>query len=150
MESEYIYYIKGAYKYQLTRDLVIQTDIETESSIVTRYVNLSGGILTVKAGFAFDGPSGLTIDTPSFMRGAGAHDGIYWLIRNGYLDPKWREEADKVLRRLCYEDDMLKCRVKYVYDAVRIGAGYAVDPQNKKKEQCAPKKKRELKEEAAF
>ena len=143
METEYIYYIKGAFKYQITRDLAIQTDIQIDEPIITPFVCLSEtGLLILKRGFAFDGPSGPTIDTPSFMRGAGAHDGLYWLMRNGYLSPKWRESADKLLRQLCLEDNMMKCRAKYVYDGVRLGAGYAVDPQNKKKEHKAPKKKR--------
>ena len=74
-------YRKG-YKYQLADDYTIQIDTKPPEEIETQFISLSiDGLLTIKDGYAWDGPSGPTIDTPNFMTPSLVHDAIYQLMR---------------------------------------------------------------------
>ena len=59
------------------------------------------GRLEVKRTYAWDGPSGPTIDTRNFMRGSLVHDALYQLIRLEVLPPESRKRADQLLREIC-------------------------------------------------
>ncbi len=85
------------------------------------YLQLSiNGELDIKTGYMWDGPSGPTIDTESFMRASLVHDALYQLIREGVLPVKpYRKRADKLLLKICEEDGMSFVRRQYVYQAVR-------------------------------
>ena len=62
---------RSGYKYQLTEGYSVDVDVKPDQDIDSEYIRLSTiGLLTIKTGYAWDGPSGPTIDTPSFMRGA--------------------------------------------------------------------------------
>ncbi len=114
-------------------------DRETDSGIETDFIDLSAeGLLTIKKGYAWDGPSGPTIDTKSFMRGSLVHDALYQLMRNEYLPAACREDADQELHRICREDGMCRFRAWYVLLGVRKGAGFAASPKAKKKIRTAP------------
>lgn len=121
MITELISYrhLKG-YKYESKKEIQCQTDI-LKSSIGAPYCSLSvRGILRVFPHYAWDGPSGPTFDTDSFMRGSLFHDALYQLIREGVLDKSERGKADMVLRTICLEDGMCKFRAWYVYRTVRV------------------------------
>ncbi len=109
------------YKYQLREDYCIDIEIAPPTPIQTPYIDLSiAGHLTIRAGYAWDGPSGPTFDTPSFMRGSLVHDALYQLLREGHLDrAQHRGDADRILRRLCLEDGMTQVRAWWVYQGVR-------------------------------
>jgi hypothetical protein len=80
------------------------------------------GQLIVKKGYAWDGPSGPTIDTKNFMRGSLVHDALYQLMRLGKIDKNtYRDAADKELVRICREDGMWWIRAQIVYWGVRLG-----------------------------
>ncbi len=136
-----IKYRKG-YKYQLAEEFAIQTGIilgEDAKEIVTQWIELDpNGTLNILKGYAWDGPSGPTVDTSNFMRGSLVHDALYQLIRQSWLDIKWREQADKELKRICLEDGMSKIRAWYVYKSVRRFARKAALPENRKKILKAP------------
>jgi hypothetical protein len=101
-----IRYRKG-YKYQLAEDAEIYVDIYPVHDIETDWIALSfAGRLTARTGYAWDGPSGPTIDTPDSMRGSLFHDALYQLMRLGLLDQKYRPIADKLLHDICIEDGM--------------------------------------------
>lgn len=84
--------------------------------------------LVVKAGYAWDGPSGPTIDSLTFIRGSLVHDVLYQILREkviphivrcpGY-DFDVRKWADEELARICREDGMSRFRARYVLWAVR-------------------------------
>lgn len=120
-----------SYKYQLVEDFIFKTDIKPDKKILTPekpvYIELDvDGTLTVKASYAWDGPSGPTIDTNNFMRGALVHDAIYQLLRTGKIDQKYRNYADRLLQKMCIEDGMSKFRAWYVYQSVdKFGASSA-------------------------
>ena len=110
------------YKYQLMEDYAIQTDIKPQGDVDFKFVSLSSdGLLTVRKGYAWDGPSGPTIDTKNFMRGSLVHDVLYQLMRLSALDYKvHRKRADDLLRKICLEDGMSSFRAWYVYQGVHL------------------------------
>ncbi len=111
------------YKYQLMHDYTIDVEIDDLGEDVdTNFIALTtAGVLTVKNRYAWDGPSGPTIDTRSFMRGSLVHDVLYQLMRGKYLDyKKHRKYADELLKNICLKDGMLKFRAWYVYKIVRM------------------------------
>jgi hypothetical protein len=126
---DYILY-KSGYKYQLAEDYSIETGIAIDDPIETDYLHLSiDGTLTIWRGYAWDGPSGPAIDTNNFMRGSLTHDCCYQLIRERYLPGEFREQADRLLQKICMEDGMSRIRAWWVYLGVRLGGGPAADPR---------------------
>lgn len=115
------------YKYQLMDDYTIQTDIKPVKDIdpkLAKFLSLSSnGVLTIRKFYAWDGPSGPTIDTRDFMRGSLVHDALYQLMRLGVLDYKvHRKRADEILREICLQDGMCSLRAWYVYQALHLFA----------------------------
>ncbi len=137
---EYVSYKKG-YKYQIVEQYQEDIDIRQPQEIDTDYIDLTvEGRLTLKAGYAWDGPSGPTFDTRNFMRGSLVHDALYQLMREEHLDKDtWRKPADQLLRLMCRQDGMWWLRAWWVYVAVRKWADPAADPSNKKSVIKAPK-----------
>lgn len=120
------------YKYQLMDDYVIQIDIRPERDIDFNFVSLSsGGLLTIRKVYAWDGPSGPSIDTKNFMRGSLVHDALYQLMRLSALDYRvHRQRADELLREICLADGMFSFRAWYVYQAVHWFAEGGARPRN--------------------
>lgn len=123
---------KEGYKYQLAEDYQVPSDIKPIAFIRTTYIRLDiDGMLTVCQGYAWDGPSGPTVDTKNFMRGSLVHDALYQLMRERHLDAqKHRDTADRILQRICIEDGMTTVRAWWVYQGVRFGGGPAANPIN--------------------
>lgn len=95
-----------------------------------KWVTLSKtGRLTMKKGYAWDGPSGPTIDTKNFMRGSLVHDACYQLMRAKLLPQDKRKPADVLLWLICIDDGMSRTRADYVYHAVRAFARRAARPR---------------------
>lgn len=116
---------KDGYKYQLESDYVYTLPdyfLPTWREIETDYLWYDGALtFIVKKGYAWDGPSGPTIDTKNFMRGSLLHDGLYQLIREGYLNKKtYRIVADKILYEACRQSGMSWIRANVVYYSVRV------------------------------
>ena len=133
-----ISYKKG-YKYQIFRTIEAETGIIPPQHIETDYASLSiTGVLRLNKGFASDGPSGPTFDTPSFMAGAFGHDALYEMMRLGKLPASYREQVDRFLIIVCLQNGMWKLRSKWVYKGVRIGSGPASKPVNQRKVYTAP------------
>ena len=101
---------------------------------------LPHGLLKVFPGYAWDGPSGPTIDTKAVMRGSAGHDPIYQMMSEGKLPLSCRKAADILLKRTIIESsdkliaDMdawkrpaakawAAIRSRYYYRAVRTFAG---------------------------
>jgi hypothetical protein len=137
---EYIFYKKG-YKYQLAEEYSTEIPIKPDNDIESEYIVLSNeGNIIIKKGYAWDGPSGPTIDTLNFMRGSLVHDALYQLMREEMLDNnKYRESADKLLQQMCKADGMNSIRAWWVYQGVRFGGNPAANPANKKSIVMAPK-----------
>ena len=131
----------GGYKYQLKEEYTFaDTGIIPAATITTDFIGLDlAGNLTIAKGYAWDGPSGPTIDTRNFMRGSLAHDALYQLMREKHLDhDTYREAADRLLQRICKEDGMCALRAWWVYQGVRIFGDPAADPARKRPVVRAP------------
>ena len=130
------------YKYQLMETYSIPVGIKPPQAIDTLFVSLDvDGTLTMRKSYAWDGPSGPTIDTKDFMRGSLVHDALYQLMRLGKLAYKTdRQKADELLRDICLEDGMSKVRAWYVYKSVRLFAEPAARPRPEQKDEiiCVP------------
>jgi hypothetical protein len=132
---------RGGYKYQLAAPFAVTTKIRPETEKhVDQFVRLTtDGRLEIGAGYAWDGPSGPTVDTPTFMRGSLVHDALYQLMRDADLDRKrWRRAADQELVRLCREDGMGRVRSRWVLAGVRWFAGRATSEGGRKPVVAAP------------
>jgi hypothetical protein len=124
---------KDGYRYQLQQDLTCSTPIRPPALIHTRFIELTAdGQLTLRAGYAWDGPSGPVFHTRSFMRPSLIHDAFCQLIGEGYLSPAHQRAADQLLFTHCRADGMNSLRAAYVYLAVRLFRGplARVQPDN--------------------
>ena len=127
--ADRISYTEG-YKYQLVGEYTARLSFTVGSEAETRWLHLTpAGFLTIKDGYAWDGPSGPTIDSKNFMRGSLIHDALYQLMRKRLLSMAYRDDADRELQRVCLEDGMGSFRAWYVYAGVRFGGGPAADPR---------------------
>lgn len=139
-EMRCIVYKKG-YKYQLVSDYSISVDIKPPLNAYTDYIDLTiEGDLLIKKGYAWDGPSGPTLDTRNFMRGSMVHDALYQLMRDGHLKKEVaREPADRLLQEMCKEDGMSALRAWWVYKGLHWFGDPAADPSNTRPFIEAPK-----------
>ncbi|MEM1158469.1 MAG: DUF1353 domain-containing protein [Verrucomicrobiota bacterium] len=117
------------YKYNLHSDLEYQTGMQVDTPQDLGLLEITGtGTLFIRKGYSWDGPSGPTIDTQTFMRGSLVHDALYQLIREKVLDLSYRKRADDILREICIKDGMSAFRAWYVYKAVRLAGKKSAEP----------------------
>ena len=110
------------YKYQLMEDYhvkvrenLVKDDVSTDFLFLT-----PSGDLTIRKAYAWDGPSGPTIDTRTFMRGSLVHDALYQLMRMGHIVcADHRGYADDLLKAMCLKDGMWSFRAWYVHLGLR-------------------------------
>lgn len=121
---------RGGYKYQLQEGYSLEISIRPAAAVGNDYIALDPqGALRIAKGYAWDGPSGPTLDTANFMRGSLVHDALYQLMREGLLDHTiHREAADRILQSLCREDGMTALRAWWGYQGVRLFGNPASDP----------------------
>ena len=143
--SPYIGYQDGG-RYQLYYDAFFAlpemegfgrlSDAGSKRAFSARYLRFQGDHLEIKAGYAWDGPSGPALHTRCFMRSSLVHDALYDLIRQGsggVFGPSralwvkhWRKQADLAMFRLGREDGMWQVRAWWTYLGVRLFGWYAV------------------------
>lgn len=131
------------YKYQLVDSFAHGVAIH-QYDIKTPYLTLSAdGLLTVNKGYAWDGPSGPTIDTLNFMRGSLVHDALYQLIRMEKIAHSYKDYADRLLQSICRDDGMSQFRAWYVYQAVKYFSGSSAEPGTQQPDEiiCVPPEK---------
>lgn len=112
----------------------MQIELKPPGNINTEYVkiDMTGNIILTK-GYAWDCPSGPTVDTLNFMRGSLIHDALYQLMSEEFLEHKtYRKAADIILKKICREDGMWFLRAWWVYVGVRLFANPAADPADKR------------------
>lgn len=137
---------RSGYKFQLVQEYTVEIPVTPDADVRTDYIHLDlDGQLVVKKGYAWDGPSGPTIDTRNFMRGSLVHDALYQLMRQEEISKaRWRNEVDRILRTMCREDGMNAIRAWWVYLGVRKFGDPSASPENKKKVKRAPRRRRML------
>ena len=136
---------RAGYKYQLA--VGFETAISwhlkpPNGDIITKFLVLRKSpnkkvYLWIKPGYAWDGPSGPALDTPTAMTASLIHDALYQLIRQGALpnvDDITRHAADAEYHRYCKKAGMSCWRRWLHYRMLRKYAASAADPKNKREE----------------
>lgn len=139
MKGDKIKY-KDGYKHQLFEDYRLNVGIiPPKYPIDTPFIKLDmQGNLTIKAGYAWDGASGPTFDTPTCKRGSLVHDALYQLMREEQISLTNRQKADQLLRDICIEDGMWKWRARCWYIAVQKAALHSSTCEGERKVITAP------------
>lgn len=130
------------YKYRTSETFWIFTNLRPFTEVtVGRITITTEGLMIIASGYSWDGPSGPTFDTKSFMPGGIVHDAGYEVLRcpEKLLDRKCdivrpgveiihaatheqiRTELDLFLKEICLEDKMWPIRADYVHRGVRVG-----------------------------
>jgi hypothetical protein len=114
--------------------------IKPKKGIKTAFITLdTKGKLTIKEGYAWDGPSGPVVDTKENMRASLVHDALYQLMRQKKLSVKaYKDKADKIFKNICIADGIPKKIASAYYLGLKLGGKPATDPKNKKKIHRAP------------
>lgn len=108
------------YRFILTAPLTLDTGI-INRACKTDWIELDrNGVMTLSAGYAWDGASGIAINTKNSLRASCGHDALYQLIRLGLLPRTKRLQADSDLRKWLIEDGMLELRAGIWFLAVRL------------------------------
>jgi hypothetical protein len=130
---------RSGFKYQLAEREIFYTTVLPEAVTPTRFLTLTlAGMLTIEAGYAWDGASGPTFDTKSTMRPSLYHDAMYQLIRLGALRRSQRHQVDDEFGRLLKEDGMWGWRRKLWIREVKKFGSRAADPKDIKPIHTAP------------
>lgn len=104
---------KAGYEYQLEEDCAHYVGIQPIAPGGNRFVGMDAqGLLTIGAGYAWDGASGPAIDTKSIMRASLVHDALYQLIRMGVVSPDDRSIADWLLYDMLLADGLMLADAK--------------------------------------
>lgn len=110
------------FKYQLLADYLHTLPLELCQGDPVDYrffcYDPDAGTLLIRSGYAWDGPSGPSFDTKTFMRGSLVHDAGYQLIREGKMARSSKGAWDRHMQAICLEDGMNKLRAWYCYQAV--------------------------------
>jgi hypothetical protein len=131
-----IEYRKG-YKYQLAKDYIVLTEI-FGYKFDSQFLKLTkDGVLLIRSGYSWDGPSGPTIDRRENREGSLPHDGIYQMLRNNVFHKNEHERirlyADKLMVDINLQKGMWVLTAKLYKYGVGDFAAFAADPKNKKK-----------------
>ena len=123
---QYKHIDRDQFKYELTACYSVRTlmpRFKWFNCEIRGFAKIQFGVLTIQPGYAWDGPSGPTIDTPDSMRGSLIHDIFYQMMREGLIHKRWRKRVDKELLRITRQDGMPRWRAYPWYWAVRISGG---------------------------
>lgn len=117
--------LSSVVKYRLECEFQYQLDIDLRpwhaQDIETRFMALSlDGLLTLRPGFLWDGPTGPMPDRAEMMRGSLVHDALYDLMRLKKLDrdPAIRAVADRAMHDLFVADGTPPARAKLLHNIV--------------------------------
>lgn len=114
-------YRKRNWLYDLPERVVFKTRIFPAETLSTDWITLHpDGTLILEAGYAWDGPSGPTFDTPNSMRGSAIHDALFQLMKLDLLDMKWFNESNREFLRWLKKDGMWYLRRRAWYLAVQL------------------------------
>ena len=131
---------RSGYKYQLAKSYVQAIAIKQRTNIDTDFIKLTkDGTLTVKKGYAWDGPSGPVADTKEHMRASLVHDALYQLMRGKYLNTEGdRKKADKLFANMCEDDGVWFPIARAYYWALQKYGKPHAKPESKKRIEKAP------------
>jgi len=128
MDEGITYERSDRWKYRLVAPYVVSIPLVMDRGISSpgEYIILDGGKLSLKQGYAWDGPSGPVIDTRALMRPSVVHDALYQLMREALLDLSYRGLADDIFRTHCLEDGVSRLRARRLRWGLKVfGEKYA-------------------------
>jgi hypothetical protein len=130
-EEPQIHYTKG-YKYQLKNTCIVTIPaLKAYEGVYCRFIAIGrGGRVVIRAGYAWDGASGPTIDTLTSMRCSLVHDALYQLIRMGLIHETFKGLADELLCKIGIHDDMWKVRAHLWHKMVEEFGGSRAEKGN--------------------
>ena len=132
-----LYYADG-YKAVVKVDCTCMTPIKPKHTIEGCFYEICKcGLITAKENYAYDFATG-AFDTDTIKRGSLFHDIVCQAIREGKLDTKWQEVADKLLVDICELDGMSQFRRWWVFKAVREYQARKMAEINSKKATLEP------------
>ncbi len=119
------------YKYKLCEPLSISIPELSSYTIETPYFTIKNGVMVISKNYAWDGPSGPTIDTKNSMMPSLVHDVLYQCIREKYLPISTKSIADKTFHKLCRKNGMSAIRAGYFYLGVKwFGKKHVIPPNS--------------------
>ncbi len=136
-----IKYKKG-YKYQTGEDYICKTGIVPckDGCADTDYLHLDpiDQRLTIKKGYAWDGPSGPTLDTKNSLRASLEHDAKHQLMCLGLVDRGYLQLVDAEFKKTLREDGMSRLRSWIWVKALRSPFGAKARPSDERLTLSAP------------
>ena len=115
------------YKYRMLTSRAVATSMRGFRVNHKFFILNEYGLLTIKKDYMWDGPSGPTVDTASFMRSSCAHDVMFQILREELIPFERRESffklANQDLRTVAVEDGMWRVRAWWVYNSVEYFGG---------------------------
>ncbi len=116
-----IKYLEGM-KYVLSEDFEIDTPVCTYWITDDWFELQPDGHLKIKAGFAWDGASGPTLDSKTCMRASVVHDVFCICMRDRRIDYNtWQDVVNKFFYTMCVADGMWPWRAKLWHMGVEVG-----------------------------
>lgn len=124
---------RKGYKYQVAETISYQTDILGFTIITTRLELNPEGLLTIRDGYAYDGPSGPVIDRRSNMSAAGIHDALCQLMRMELLPQCFCPVADREYAKQLEKCGAWPVTIKINMAGLRFMKGSYARPENRRK-----------------
>jgi hypothetical protein len=125
-------------RYREGYDLQLESPVQARTAILGHqggnlFVGIApDGVLTMAAGYAWDGPTGVPIKLRSMVRAALLHDAGYQLLRDGVLPPERRLAVDLLFRDTMRADGAWPVTAWAAFTAVRVLGGRFADPSSRK------------------
>jgi hypothetical protein len=118
------------YKYLVAERVTYAVPELGQACVTHRLFTLSEGMLVVEAGYAWNGPSGPTVDTPASINASLPHDVVYQCICTGLLAASYKPSGDAILHRLMREypakfQTWANIRARYYLWGVQLGGWWA-------------------------
>lgn len=100
-----------------------------------KMIDIVHGVMIVRAGYLWDGPSGPTYDSQDVLRASLAHDALYELMRRGIIDQVHKKNADDYYHKLMINAGVSPLRARvHLLGLRRFGKGSSkVQPSTKPK-----------------
>lgn len=118
------------YRFILTAPLVLQTRIKYRATRNDWITLQSDGSLIIAQGYAWDGASGIAINTQNTIAASCGHDALYQLMRLELLQKTQRLKADECLRDWLIEDGVFSLRANVWFVAVRLFGEFYLSEKN--------------------
>lgn len=123
---------RGGYDYQLAEDIVFRTTILGQLIDTVRIRLEPTGLLTVREGYAFDGPTGC-VHRKENMSASCLHDALYQLMRMELLPHRHWRAADYDYARQLRRCGAWGITVKINLAGLKFMGGKYALPKNRKK-----------------